>query len=69
MLTYCSPSIALELSGNTEEGRDAYAEGQTGGARIATHTELFSSLLSCEGSFSGYVDGLVQENCSGGPQL
>ena len=34
-------------------------------ARIALHTELFPSLLSSEGAFSGGEDSLVQENVSG----
>ena len=36
-----------------------------GGARIALHVNLFPSLLSCECSFSGAVDSLVQENFLG----
>ena len=35
------------------------------GARIALHTELFPFLLSCQETFSGVVDSLVQENFSG----
>ena len=43
------------------------------GGRIALDTELFLSLLAYEGTFSGVVEGLVQENFSEGeppkPQL
>ena len=38
----------------------------TGGARIALHVELFPSLLSCKGGFSGVVNGQVEENFPGG---
>ena len=39
-----------------------------GGARIALHTELLSSLRSCEGTFSSVIDSLVGENfCVGKP--
>ena len=37
-----------------------------GGARIAFHTVLFSSLLSSEGAFLSIVDSVVLENFSGG---
>ena len=36
------------------------------GARIALHAELLPSLLPSEGAFSDVVDGLIQENFSGG---
>ena len=32
------------------------------GASIAFHTELFPSLLSCKGAFSGFLNSFVQEN-------
>ena len=31
-------------------------------AKIALHTELFPSLISREGTYSGVVDSLVEEN-------
>ena len=37
-----------------------------GGARFALQIELFRSLLSCKGAFFGVLDGLVEENFSGG---
>ena len=37
----------------------------TGGARIALLAEFCPPLLSSEGEFSGIVDSLVQEKCSG----
>ena len=39
---------------------------EAGGARIALHAELLPSLLPSEGAFSDVVDGLIQENFSGG---
>ena len=40
---------------------DPHAWG-AGGAKITHQTELFPSLLSSEGAFSGIVGSLVQEN-------
>ena len=47
-------------------GKDAYAGGGAGGARIALHTDFLPSLLSSEGAFSGISDGSLQENFSEG---
>ena len=46
--------------------RDAYTGGGgAGGARFALQAELFPSLLSSEGAFTGIEDSLVQENFLG----
>ena len=44
----------------------ALIHAEAGGARFPMHTALFASVLSFEGAFSGVVDSLIQENCSGG---
>ena len=37
-----------------------------GDVRIALNTEIFTSLLSCEGALSGILDSFVHETFSGG---
>ena len=51
-----------------QEGQLSPLLSFTGGrrARVALHTELLLSLLSCKGAFSGVVDSLVKEKLSGG---
>ena len=61
----CSKQERLRWGVGGVAAPSAFIHRGAGGARIALHTKLFSSLRSAEEAFSDLVDSLVQENFSG----
>ena len=66
LLYLCSGQGPLRWGSGGAAVPSALFRGGAGGARIALNTEIFASLLSREGAFSGMLDSFFHDTFSGG---